>query len=635
MAFNGDNMTPVGGNARSGDNAQGKNSPMAWAYLSTVDSLSDIQATGYFDTFNSYLQVGQFIYVSATDAVFFVFIASVDTTLKQVVLDPVPLVPIKIPKNVEGVLIPADFGEPDAGVVTLATNKLFTIFDNVSMTDRIVLPAGFPISNINGTNLGINNLMYEGDDTFITGIGIRAFLTDRLGYIYTGVGNATCFDLDAEAFIDSSALSFDAGFLLDWPDIGTFKNFNLLDIETISITGCGPVTFENIFRLNLTDFFIKPTPAQTGLTLINITGDNDVFGSFVSSKVVINSGQSVIFVDPNIGVNSMVTLGNINIDNQGGEFFKTGVTGDINLWADNPQSGNVNLIEDNGDGQILVTLTAPHNLFPFMEVTLNVGVTNYDVPVNITSTGPGASQFVLPIAFEGDASGTFDTNSVTVTTTAPHNQGDGQTLLIATTISYNGGAKIYNASGTAFSLNREFVAAEIVGTFNTGSLTQTDPRLIVSAVQGVPDSQTRFNLLTLGNTALTTFTVNDQFEPVNLDLPATISTEGTELFNLVNPTAGIFEYIGTEEIVLIFGGSSVIDSVTNSSRTYTFILAINGAVSTTNLPISLTISNSPGAFNFAGLVSLVPGDTVQMFVSVNDVSSSDLEITDFSFYGKV
>ena len=87
MAFNGDNMTPLGGNARAGENALDRNAPMGWAYQSKTDDLATVLATGYFDSFNIFLVAGQFIYVSLTDGKFFITILSVDKQLKQVTVD--------------------------------------------------------------------------------------------------------------------------------------------------------------------------------------------------------------------------------------------------------------------------------------------------------------------------------------------------------------------------------------------------------------------------------------------------------------------------------------------------------------------------------------------------------------------
>jgi len=87
MAFNGDNMTSVGGNSRAGENTN-NNAPMSWSYQSTVDDLATVLSTGYFDTFNKLLVAGHNIYVNLPNTKGFLTVQSVDRVLRQVVIDP-------------------------------------------------------------------------------------------------------------------------------------------------------------------------------------------------------------------------------------------------------------------------------------------------------------------------------------------------------------------------------------------------------------------------------------------------------------------------------------------------------------------------------------------------------------------
>lgn len=87
MAFNGNEMTPVGGNARSGENTMMRNAPMAWAYNSKTDTIVDVLAAGYFNSFNVFLVEGQYIYVNLVDGKFFITVKSVDRSTKIVVID--------------------------------------------------------------------------------------------------------------------------------------------------------------------------------------------------------------------------------------------------------------------------------------------------------------------------------------------------------------------------------------------------------------------------------------------------------------------------------------------------------------------------------------------------------------------
>jgi len=129
MAFNGDNMTPLGGNSRAGENLQGKNAPMAWAYLSSTDTITDILGTGYFDTFNKFLVAGQVIYAFLPDGKFFVTVNMVNRSLSQVIMDPDFFTPTGID------LIPVS--ENSAGAIGILENYLLFSedLDNAVWTD--------------------------------------------------------------------------------------------------------------------------------------------------------------------------------------------------------------------------------------------------------------------------------------------------------------------------------------------------------------------------------------------------------------------------------------------------------------------------------------------------------------------
>ena len=85
MAFNGINLTPIGGNSRSGIDLV-QTAPMGWGYASADDSVADVTTDGYFDSINKIVGANQFIYAALSDANVIFTIASVDRLLQQVVL---------------------------------------------------------------------------------------------------------------------------------------------------------------------------------------------------------------------------------------------------------------------------------------------------------------------------------------------------------------------------------------------------------------------------------------------------------------------------------------------------------------------------------------------------------------------
>lgn len=127
MAFNGINLTPIGGNSRSGiDLAQ--NAPMGWGYASEVDSSDDIFTAGYFDSINKIVGANQFIYCALTDINIIVTIESVDRLLQQVTLAAAFIQPILQPEpRFTGV----SWSSATTDVDTLGKHRLYTYTGSV------------------------------------------------------------------------------------------------------------------------------------------------------------------------------------------------------------------------------------------------------------------------------------------------------------------------------------------------------------------------------------------------------------------------------------------------------------------------------------------------------------------------
>lgn len=636
MAFNGNNMTPLGGNARAGNNAQDRNAPMGWAYESATDDLATIQEVGYFDTFNAFLQAGQFIYVFSADGQkVFLLVGTVNKTLKQVTMDSQPIQPVKVPENVVFVAELADFPDPDSEVITLDPNISYELYDLInSGQNRIQLPEGVT-NRILSTNPAINAFEYEGSATYITGLNVLNFTVETSFIRSLGEG-AILFNLDAGINTSNSIFSAHRQVFVSWTSLGTIKGFALAAINAVDFEDSGPLVLDGNKRFFMTSTVIEPNTDP--ITLISIIGDNDVQGNIAEGEWTIRSNQAGIFIDPNIGVNSQIFIDMVAINLEaGGEFFKTGTIGNIVGFVNNTSNGNINNIESAESGNaILVTTTVPHNLEVFQEVAQTTGITAYDVPTSITSV-PQADQYILPIPFSIGQSGTYIANSVTVATSAPHGLSDGQTLLIEGEPDYNGGARIYLAAGTGFNINRPFAGVgSSSGTFNTGSLTQKDPRVNISQVSGVPDSKTIFNFSIIGNTQPTNIIGGDLFQDIDFSGGSgAIITSGTELFTLIDPDNGEYRYEGLEDISIILTGFVAGESSIATARVFNFVPAINNISQQSNIaPSTMNITNTKETASFAGVANLSQGDTIKMQI-LEEVNSEAFTAQDFAFIGKV
>lgn len=129
MPFLGQNMTPIGGNARSGAIVN-LNAPMGWAYQSQTDIIAVVTGIGYFDTFNKFLQVGHFIYLNLPDGKFIATVNAVDKILNTVTLDG----NLFIPQGIGGVSSLGGYTFEDAG--SSQTVAVFNVYEPVDISAK-------------------------------------------------------------------------------------------------------------------------------------------------------------------------------------------------------------------------------------------------------------------------------------------------------------------------------------------------------------------------------------------------------------------------------------------------------------------------------------------------------------------
>ncbi len=143
MAFNGINLTPIGGNSRAGIDLT-QNAPMGWGYASAVDSLADVLTDGYFDSINKIVGQNQFIYSALTDGNFIFTIESVDRLLQQVTLAAKYLQPT-LPS--EPIFTGASWSSASTDVDTLGKHRLYTYTGSTATT--FTLPSSHEGTNEN------------------------------------------------------------------------------------------------------------------------------------------------------------------------------------------------------------------------------------------------------------------------------------------------------------------------------------------------------------------------------------------------------------------------------------------------------------------------------------------------------
>ena len=694
MAFNGLNLTPIGGNSRSGIETE-RNAPMGWAYSSETDSVSDVLTAGYFDSINKIVAADQFIYSSLTDNNVIFTIQSVDRILQQVVLSnsymqPVPdgivtanpqdgvednlpsfsgdsALVIKDsgfsandlqvpPDNVIPVYTEVDYGTSVSGLITLGNQKNYSLYKAIVLvsrlqTDSLLAEAS---NEFESTYDGANALLYRGApfpspvaSTLLT--STNNFQTNFTSLTIFDVSNDfppttdtkgihTFADVDGTD-VENSSIYIEKLILRNFASGGVFSNHDNLVIRTFGVVNSGGITFENVRSATLNaGNFINEAPGVAGDVLLSVTGREDGFHTYSDIVFRALDGEACVFIDPDIGADYEVIIKDAQARLSGtAEFFKSGDTGTITLFGDNTSTGSVTVVVDNGDGTVTVTTNAAHGLVVLQDVTLSaMSVASYDGTISEVLSTPTTTTYTAKQTFFGTATGTWTANSVTVTS-ATHGLSDGQSLLIEDTLAYNGGDTIYNTTVNTFDINRVFATAETSGQWNTGSLTQRDRRVTTRNVEGIPDSQSiaSFTIDAVASSFTTVITLANTYQDMNFT-GQTALLDGTELFTLIDTDNGTFRYDGLSAQTFNISGFITAEKIGATVVNYLFapFISTDGGATfarETDVGQSLaSMTNQPLSVPFAGAIVLVPGEQFKYQVECVDNTNSIVTST-FNF----
>jgi len=349
--------------------------------------------------------------------------------------------------------------------------------------------------------------------------------------------------------------------------------------------------------------------------------------TFETLAFVTGPAQSAFFIEPDvgsfpIGIDRCFLFGF-------GTYFESGTTGTITLFADVTPAPTVLVSTvDNFNGLAQFNCDAPHG-YQVGSRIIHSAFTNYANANQTVSVIISATSYLTGEANNGDDTGATVASVVEVTS-AGHSQSNGTALLISGTIDYSTGFTISNVMATTFEINAFFETAETVGTWDTGSLIETDPRVNVINSGAQKESMNvaygEMNGNVVGNTTIIAAANTYQA----MDLSGTIANLATERWTLIDPVAGIFRYDG---ITPYTGDLTAVISATKSGGTqnYRFTNSIDGVI-----PVFATQPFVPMEVKSTKVASVLikpnfinPGQTVQVMVA-GDGHSDDLLITDFT-----
>jgi len=510
-----------------------------------------------------------------------------------------------------------DFPAPSGGVITLPTG-LYCFKAPVTLSDRFEIEAGATVKFC--ADQFNNTITYTGTGTFISTplpaadirfAGFFAFLT--------GVG-AQAFDIDA-VFQEMNSVGVFA--LASGQSIGTFGNggtpMPFVFFANAQFSGfANGVGVDNASVFSLSGVAI--TSALSGSGALITVGPNTRVTDLDNLTLVAGASESAISLDPNLDGRAVIVDTTLNGSTL---FFAAGATGSITAFADAAfASESITSVSDSS-GVARFNFSAPPTLFVGQEVTISGYVTNTDYNVTgvITATGAGFLEISSVVFGTDEAGGSFLSDTVTVTS-ATHGLSDGQTLLITDTIEYNGGAAIYNAQTNTYQINRAFAATE-TGTWDTGSLDESDPRVDAASNTGQKPSMNIGSVIANDVGVTTTIAAVDTWTDFNLGGLA-VAGSNIELWTVVDADTGELRYDGLEPL---FG--SVIATISaisqGGAQEFHFRAVKNGSPLPDGVVAAREIGGIQGSLTLLAPVTVVTGNLIRLQVQ-NVTGTFDIDI---------
>lgn len=525
-----------------------------------------------------------------------------------------------------------DLPAPIGGIITLADQSRYTIKGPVNIGTNRFEFAGSGDVIFQGVNNRFNNITYEGTGAlFSNPTPINRIVVLEMTFISTGVG-ATLYDLTSDGAGNSTLFTRSTGYI-GFDNFGTVRGFPIFVIKESTINGL--VSGLNLVNCSINQFesaVFQGTFAGSDAHLrFTGSGTNVIFADI--NVLIPLGGESSFFISPTISPNGVVNISkSITLGN--GSFFESGATGSITLFADASISlTSVDTVSDDGEGNAEFNVSGTVPVVGQRVVLQNFTTeTSYNQTIIVATIT--ASSFTgiiessgLPLEFtNNDTSGDYQSDSVVVTSTA-HGRSNADSLLIAATIGYNAGYDIFNALTNTFQIHAVFATAETVGTWDTGSITQTERRMELSQNGAQAASMNVAFGGMNGNVGATTISSADTYQA--LDFNTMVQSPISERWTLIDVTNGIFRYDGFNPTTGTFAASITIVK-SGSTEVYRFSVAKNGAI-----PVFATAAHVPVEVKTTQInatliapISVVPGDTIQV-MGAGEGTTNSVTITDF------
>lgn len=505
-----------------------------------------------------------------------------------------------------------------SGKITLDVNTLYVQIAPISSANTLVFQTG---SQLEGINPGVNIWTYTGTGAIVESANIGSISIENAFLLSTNSA-ATAIDLQGTgqlSITETAIVSNNLGNVSDWSLIlvgnSTFLNFDTgLTLDNVALAAFRSIAV------------VSNSGVASARSMIRLTGRKTKTIAFEFGQLVPIAPFTAFYISPTINKDARITL-DFQDEAFGNPLFEVGLTGSITAFANaDPSSVAVTSVTDNS-GVGVFTTTAVHNLeledvvvhTGFSEGTYNgtfvvskiTSTTEYEVTLNDVN-----------VAFVATGTGTLQNKRVLVTDTAHGLTVNDTPVLITGTTNYEGGFNIKDVMTNTFEIQQVFVSDDATGTWDSGSLDETEPRVVVT--NSPPTSPSRitgeFDFVDIASPQLVTITATDT--PVAINGGNWTNQELQRMTaDVGNDGIATITAQGTQDYLIEFGAlfEKLLGGVTNIALT----ILVNGVDVTVNPPRSV----NSGIIQISGskIIPLSTGDTVQLAVfNTNDTNNIEV-----------
>lgn len=517
----------------------------------------------------------------------------------------------------------ANLPTPSGGKITLAGNTLYVICAPISSVNTLVFQTG---SQLTAINAGVNIWTYTGTGAIVESTNIGSISIED-AFILSTNSAATAFNLQGTGQLtitETAIVSNNLGTIADWSLIlagdSTFLNFDTgLTLDNIALAAFRSIAV------------VSNAGVGSARSLIRLTGRKTKTIAFQFGQMVPIPPFTAFYISPTINKDARITLDFIDDVVLNASLFEIGLTDSITAFANaDPSSVAVTSVTDNS-GVAVFTTTAVHNL-EFEDVVVHTGFSEgtYNgtfIVSKITSTTEyEVTLNDVGVAFVATGTGTLQNKRVLVTSAAHGLTIADTPVLITETTNYDAGYNIKNILTNSYEIQAAFVADDAAGTWDSGSLDETEPRVIVTNSPPTPTSR-----------------ITGEFDFVNIVTPqlVTIVTQDVPVaINGGNWTSSVLERVKTDIVgdgiatltaqgtdKYVIGFSALMEKLTGGSTNIALTILINGVDVVNNPPRSV----NSGIIQISGskILSLSEGDTIQLAVFNTD-DTNNIEVSQAS-----